>query len=77
MIPIDPDHPEPSAAELAAIEREWPVLSAELAVVQAECRHLLRPSDLSHRALRRAHRALAVAQRDAHNLTTTDQRGVS
>ena len=30
--PVD----EPSAAELTAIEREWPLIAAELAVVDAE-----------------------------------------
>jgi hypothetical protein len=43
---------EPSAADLAAIEAEWPLIEAELAVVDAEIR------------LRRAeHRALAAAVR--------------
>ncbi len=64
--PSDPDD-GPSANDLIAIEAEWPLLSAELAVVNAECQLLNYPSDFSVRALRRAHRALAVALAHAHN----------
>lgn len=47
---------EPSAADLAAIEIEWPLIEAELAVVDAEIRVLSaeRPSELDWRRLRRA-----------------------
>jgi hypothetical protein len=51
----------PSAAELAAIETEWPLIEAELALVDAEIRVLSaeRPSELDWRRLRRAeHRVI-------------------
>ena len=57
---------EPTAADLAAIEAEWPLIEAELAVVDAEVRLLSagRPSLLDWRRLRRAERqALAAAVR--------------
>lgn len=50
---------KPSDAELAAIEREWPLIEAELAVVDAEIRLLTTPggpSPLDWRRLRRADR---------------------
>lgn len=59
------DWSEPTTAELEAIEAEWPVLAAELAVVTAECRLLTSPDESACRALRRAlaarDRAAAVA----------------
>jgi hypothetical protein len=64
----------PSAADLAAIEVEWPLIEAELAVVDAEIRLLAcegGPSVLDWRRLRRAQRqalrisaALKVARRN-------------
>ncbi|MGL4339883.1 MAG: DUF6284 family protein, partial [Nocardioides sp.] len=46
---------EPKAAELLAIEAEWPVIAAELAVVEVECRIAAgRGGELGARALRRA-----------------------
>ena len=56
---------EPSAADLAAIEAEWPLIAAELDVVDAQVSVLLageRVSDLDWRRLRRAEaRVLRVA----------------
>jgi len=58
---------EPTAADLAAIEAEWPLIEAELAVVDAEVRLLSAaggPSPLDWRRLRRAERqTLAAAVR--------------
>jgi hypothetical protein len=55
---------EPTAADLAAIEAEWPVIEAELAVLDAEIAALTAPggpSPLDWRRVRRAqHRALAA-----------------
>ena len=51
---------EPTAAELAAIEDEWPVIEAEMAVVTAECRLAMSPDVLSLRAHARAVAALAA-----------------
>lgn len=48
---------EPDPSELAAIEAEWPVLAAELAVVDAHCRFLASPDVSTRRALRRAEAA--------------------
>lgn len=48
---------EPDEADLAAIEAEWPVLAAELAVVEAQCRFLASPDTSTRRALRRAETA--------------------
>jgi hypothetical protein len=46
----------PTAEDLAAIEAQWPLIEAELAVVDAEVRMASAdsPSDLDWRALRRA-----------------------
>jgi Family of unknown function (DUF6284) len=54
---------EPSAADLAAIEAEWPLIEAELAVVEAEIRLATAsgPSPLSWRRLRRAERQVLAA----------------
>lgn len=54
---------EPTAADLAAIEAEWPLIDAELAVVEAEAR-ILRPggpSPLDWRRLRHAERRVLAA----------------
>ena len=55
---------EPTAAELRAIEREWPLIEAELALLDAEIRVLSAvggPTALDWRRLRRAeHRTLAA-----------------
>lgn len=54
--------PEPHRADLAAIEAEWPVIAAELEVVDAECRLARTPADaLTIRAHRRAVRGLLTA----------------
>jgi hypothetical protein len=61
-----PRREEPTAADLRAIEAEWPLIEAELAVVDAEIRLAAAggPSPLDWRRLRRAERqALAVAVR--------------
>jgi hypothetical protein len=51
-----PDDAGPTAADLAAIDREWPLIEAERDLVAAEIRVLTvaRPSDLDWRRLRRA-----------------------
>jgi hypothetical protein len=63
---------EPSAADLAAIEAEWPVVEAELGVLDAEIAVLTHdggPSPLDWRRLRRARRRLLA--------TVTGQRGAA
>ena len=58
------DEMEPTAADLAAIEAEWPVIEAELGVLDAEIAALVHgggPSALDHRRVRRARRQLLAA----------------
>jgi hypothetical protein len=53
----EPDRDGPTAEDLAAIEREWPLIEAELALLDAEIRELTAvggPSPLDRRRVRRA-----------------------
>jgi hypothetical protein len=64
MIPKQRDDEEPTAAALAAIEAEWPLIDAELAVLDAQIRALTAaggPSPLDWRRLRRAERRVLAA----------------
>jgi hypothetical protein len=57
---------EPTAADLAAIEREWPLIAAELDLVDAEITALCageRLSELDRRRLRRTERRVLAARR--------------
>jgi Family of unknown function (DUF6284) len=57
---------EPTAAELAAIDAEWPVIAAELAVLDAQIRSLNAtggPTPLDWRRCRRAERRAMDARR--------------
>jgi hypothetical protein len=65
---------EPDPTDLAAIEADWPLIAAEIAVVEAECRLAAAPADvLAIRAHRRAVRAaLAAAAQHAKHLEPTD-----
>lgn len=59
------DGNEPSAADLAAIEAEWPLIEAELALLDAEIRVLCaagRLSPLDWRRTRRAVRRVLAAR---------------
>jgi hypothetical protein len=59
------DDREPTAADLAAIEAEWPLIEAELDVLDAEIAalwHAGGTSPLDWRRLRRARRRLLAAQ---------------
>lgn len=61
---MDLDDMEPTAVDLDAIEAEWPVIAAELRVLDAEIAALARPglpSALDWRRLRRARRQLLAA----------------
>jgi hypothetical protein len=56
---------EPTAADLAAIEAEWPLIDAELGVLDAEIAMLAvagGPSPLDWRRLRRAQRRVLGAR---------------
>lgn len=53
------DHPEPTAAELLAIEAEAPVLAAELNLVVAECQLAADPCEVAARRVEQAEDHLA------------------
>lgn len=59
----------PTPAELAAIEAEWPLIAAELDVVTAECRLAASGDELAIRAHRRAVARLASVTRDRARTT--------
>lgn len=64
-LPVDLDAAEPTDADLAAIEREWPVIEAELEELDAWIQILIagrHASGLDWRRLRRAQRRLLAAQ---------------
>lgn len=61
---------EPTVTELAAIAEEEPVITAEVAVVDAECHLAASPDETAVRAHRRAVAALAVAVRTAVQTST-------
>ena len=60
---------EPSKAELQAIEAEWPLIAAEVALVDAECAYAIRPS-AANRAAVRAAEAAVIRAHLAHTRTT-------
>ncbi|GAA0469500.1 hypothetical protein Aca07nite_27760 [Actinoplanes capillaceus] len=78
---------EPSPEDLAAIEVEWPLIEAELLVVDAEIAEIYAadhggPSPLDRRRLRRAEaRVIRVAAELARTVTTpvapTDRKAVA
>ena len=61
---------EPTFTELAAIAAEEPVITAEVAVVDAECRLAMSPDEVAIRAHRRAVAALNVVMRTAVETVT-------
>lgn len=61
---------EPTFTDLAAIAAEEPVIAAEVAVVDAECRLAASPDELAIKAHRRAVVALGVAIRTAVETST-------
>lgn len=67
----------PTVEDLQAIEAEQPLLDAELAVVDAECRLLTSPGPLSDAAYLRAVQALAVANETHEDLNHKPMQGVS
>lgn len=62
---LDVSDVEPSFTDLAAIAAEEPVISAEVAVVDAECRMAISPGPAATEAHRRAVAALNVVLRTA------------
>jgi hypothetical protein len=68
IIPLSPYYgEEPTPADLAAIEAEWPLIAAELDLLDAQITELAAGpymSDMDRRRVRRAeHRVLAVTRR--------------
>ena len=65
LTPIFSDNQEPTPAELAGIDTEWPLIEAELALLDAQI-HVLSaaggPSPLEWRRLRRAERRVLAAR---------------
>lgn len=71
--------PEPTAANLAAIETEWPLIAAELDVLDAEIALLYAedhggPTALDWRRLRRAEARVTRAAADLAGRTTDPRR---
>ncbi|MEV6411871.1 DUF6284 family protein [Kribbella sp. NPDC051718] len=64
------EHDEPTPADLADIEREWPLLAAELDLLDAEISYNnagSAVSELDRRRIRRAeYRVLTIARELAH-----------
>lgn len=61
LAPVADVDREPSAEELAEIEREWPLIEAEVAVVEAEVAMAVSPgSAWAYRAHRRAVRRVSA-----------------
>jgi hypothetical protein len=76
------DEDGPSAADLTAIEVEWPLIEAQIAVVDAEIAILTAgfrgPTDLDWRRLRRAeHQVLRAAAQLAATAQPTPMRPAS
>ncbi|MFE2888527.1 DUF6284 family protein [Streptomyces sp. NPDC059272] len=68
---------EPTDAELDAIEREMPVILADVDLLDAHITTLDRiPSELDTQRIRRARRSLLTARRTMTNRTTEDMPGV-
>ncbi|WP_098893707.1 MULTISPECIES: DUF6284 family protein [Streptomyces] len=62
---------EPSDAELDAIDRELPLILADVALLDAQIMTIGRtPTELDERRIRRARRRVLAARRDLANLTT-------
>ncbi|MFJ2026330.1 DUF6284 family protein [Streptomyces sp. NPDC087897] len=61
---------EPSDAELDAINREMPLILADVALLDAQIMTIDRtPSELDHQRIRRARRRVLAARRDLANRT--------
>ncbi len=75
----------PTRAELEAIDAEWPLIAAEIALVDAEARAALHPTEVTEAAVEAAQaavatisKALAIEPHCPHNhLPNTDLKEVS
>lgn len=76
-LPFPGFEPEPTAAELAAIEGEMPLILAEVELLDAQIMVLDRPvCELDARRLRRARRKVLAARRDLANHPGNEVAGV-
>ncbi|MFE5239925.1 MULTISPECIES: DUF6284 family protein [unclassified Streptomyces] len=67
---------EPSAAELDAIDREMPLIRAEVELLDAQIMTIDRPAnELDTRRVRRARNRVLAARRDLTNRASTVQSG--
>ncbi|MFI8314531.1 DUF6284 family protein [Streptomyces microflavus] len=72
VVTATPFDGEPSNAELDAIDREMPLILADVALLDAQIMTIGRtPTELDQRRIRRAHRRVLAARRDLTNRTTT------
>ncbi|MEU5700543.1 DUF6284 family protein [Streptomyces aurantiacus] len=68
---------EPTAAELAAINMEMPVIKASIELLDAQIIAIDRtPTELDARRIRRAHRKVLAARRTLANTAATHTAGV-
>ncbi|MEU0135655.1 DUF6284 family protein [Streptomyces sp. NPDC006296] len=67
---------EPSVAELDAIDREMPLIRAEVALLDAQIMTIDRPTnELDTRRVRRARNRVLAARRDLTNRAGTEHTG--
>ncbi|MGZ2360605.1 DUF6284 family protein [Streptomyces sp. 372A] len=72
------DFMEPTDAELDAIEREMPVIVADVELLDAQIMTIDRPaSELDVRRIRRARNRVMAARRDLTNRTTVQPGGAA
>ncbi|MFH9195896.1 DUF6284 family protein [Streptomyces anulatus] len=71
VVTATPFDGEPSNAELDAIDREMPLILADVDLLDAQIMTIDRtPTELDERRIRRARRRVLAARRDLANLTT-------
>jgi len=77
VVTADVFNREPTATELDAIDREMPVIQANIELLDAQIITLDRiPTELDARRIRRAHRKVLAARRTLANTAATQVPGV-
>lgn len=79
---LDLDSIEPTPADLAAIDREWPLIAADLDELDAEIRRIYAedhggPTDLDWQHVRRARRRVLRAAAEVYGRSAAPLRGVA
>uniref|UniRef100_A0AAU1HVR4 DUF6284 family protein n=1 Tax=Streptomyces sp. NBC_00180 TaxID=2903632 RepID=A0AAU1HVR4_9ACTN len=78
VVTADDSEREPSTAELDAIERELPLILAEVDLLDAQIRTLdVVPSEVGTRRVRRARNRVLAARRDLANTATVKVGGAA